>query len=174
MAQLAKELGMSKKTLYQYFDGKEDVLKAVMKEYLAESTRKVERILQDRELDFKDKISQIFSYVGTRLSAVNGQFIADIKKNAPSSWQLLQNYKVEAAFLRFNALLEEGVQKGHVRKDINRPLAVVLYASALETIFNPDFTKQVPDELTRQMPEGSAQVFDGLVRVIFEGVLQEK
>jgi AcrR family transcriptional regulator len=173
MADLARQLSMSKKTLYQYFDGKEDLFRAVLKEYLAEGQREIERILQDDQLEFQEKLSQVFSYFGSRLLAVNSRFIADIKKNAPAGWQLLQDYKKEAAYLRFNALLEEGVQKGYLRKDINRPLAVILYASALETIFNPDFTSQMPPKLIDQMPDSTAGVFDGLVTIILEGVLKK-
>ncbi|MDX5417899.1 MAG: TetR/AcrR family transcriptional regulator [Hymenobacteraceae bacterium] len=174
MADLARQLGMSKKTLYLYFDGKEDLLKAVIKEYLAEGRQEIERILNDSNLNFEEKMAQYFSYVGSRLLAVSRQLMADIRKHAPGSWQLLYDYKVDAAFMRFNALLQEGMEKGYVRQDINRSLAVILYASALETIFNPDYTRQLPEQLTEAIPENASEVFDGLVRIIFEGVLHKK
>lgn len=174
MADLARQLGMSKKTLYLYFDGKEDLLNAVIREYLAEGQKEIELILRDPALNFEEKASRYFSYVGSRLLAVNRQLMADIRKNAPGSWQLLQNNMVEAAFLRFNKLLEEGMKKGHVRKEVNRPLAVILYASALETVFNPDYTKQLPPELTEAMPESNAAIFEGLVSIIFKGLLEKK
>ncbi|MFD2245198.1 TetR/AcrR family transcriptional regulator [Pontibacter ruber] len=173
MADLARRLGMSKKTLYQYFSGKEHLLQVIMSGYLAETQQNVELMLQDDTADFPEKLSRIFSYVGTRLHAINASFIADIKKNAPDSWQLLQKYKTDAAFLRFNSLLEEGVQQGHIRQDVNRALAVILYAGALETIFNPDLTRQVPGSLLAEMPDAPAAIFDGLLKVIFNGVLKD-
>jgi AcrR family transcriptional regulator len=174
MADLARQLGMSKKTLYLYFDGKEDLLKAVIKEYLAEGRLEIEQILGDTRLDFEEKASRYFSYVGSRLLAVNRQLMTDIRKHAPGSWQLLHDYKIEAAYMRFNALLEEGMAKGAVRQDINRSLAVILYASALETIFNPDYTRQLPEQLTAAIPDNASEAFDGLVRIIFEGILHTK
>jgi AcrR family transcriptional regulator len=174
MADLARQLGMSKKTLYQYFRGKEELLTAMLKEYLGELKREVEEILQQDDLEFIQKASQAFGIVGTKFSPINSQLITDIKKNAPSSWLLLQQYKTDAAFLRFNALLKEGIAKGHIRKDVNRPLAVMLYASALETILDPDFIRQVPPELMQELNYTPAAVYEGLVHLILNGILEKE
>ncbi|WP_299757412.1 TetR/AcrR family transcriptional regulator [uncultured Pontibacter sp.] len=173
MADLAKRLGMSKKTLYQYFSGKEELLNVIIRQHAQDIQQEVELILADKQLLFPDKTRRIFSYVGTKLHDINADFVLDIKKNAPSAWQLLQKHKTDAAFLRFNSLLEEGYEKGYVRSSINRSLAVLLYASALETILNPEFTDQVPKELIQDMPKTPGEVFDGLVKVIFKGILLE-
>ncbi|MHC2990790.1 TetR family transcriptional regulator [Pontibacter sp. HJ8] len=174
MSELARQLGMSKKTLYLYFDGKEDLLNAVIRDYLAEGQQEIERILNDTGLEFEEKAIRYFRYIGNRLLVVNRQLMTDIRKNAPGSWQLLYNYKVEAAFKRFHTLLNEGMRKGHVRQDINRPLAVLLYSSVLETIFNPDHTRQLPQELTDALPDSATTVFDGLVNILFKGLLAKK
>ncbi|WP_439883198.1 TetR/AcrR family transcriptional regulator [Pontibacter sp. MBLB2868] len=171
MAHIARELGMSKKTLYQYFNGKEELLNVVIEQYQIELQRGVETIMADDTLLFSEKVTQIFSYVATKLHAINPLLIDDIKENSPKSWVLIQEYKADAAFLRFNALLDEGVEKGFIRDDVNRPLAVLLYASALETILNPDFTRHMPRKLTDNMPTTPDAVFDGLVNIIFNGIL---
>lgn len=171
MADLARNLGMSKKTLYQYFTGKEELLNVIIRQHGHDIQREVERILKSDQIEFPEKIKQIFSYVGTKLHYINPEFVQDIKKNAPSSWQHLQQHKADAAFLRFNSLLDEGVRKGYIREDTNRTMAVLLYASALETILNPDFTQQVPAELMQELPHTPAAVFDGLVKIIFNGII---
>ncbi len=171
MAELAKRLGMSKKTLYQYFTSKEELLNVVIRQHGHEIQREVERILKDTAIAFPEKVKQIFSYVGMKLHDINPEFVRDIKLNAPSGWQQLQQHKADAAFLRFSALLDEGMIKGYIRADANRAMAVLLYASALETILNPDFTQQVPRELMSELPGDPGSVFDGLVNIIFKGIL---
>ncbi|GAB3815972.1 TetR/AcrR family transcriptional regulator [Pontibacter rugosus] len=172
MAELAKRLGMSKKTLYQYFKSKEELLNVVIRQHGFDIQYEVERIMQDEELAFPEKVKQIFSYVGIKLHDINPLFVEDIKRNAPSGWQQLQKHKADAAFLRFNALLNEGVRKGFIQQEANRAMAVLLYASALETILNPDFTQQVPQELISELPTTPGTVFDGLVNIIFNGILK--
>ena len=171
MSDIAKEMGMSKKTLYQYFSGKEELVQEVIKTYQLEMQTTVEQLIHDSAISFPDKASRIFKYVAERLNGINPQFIEDIKLNSPKSWKLVQDYKTEAAYLRFNSLLEKGAQLGYVREDINRSLAVMLYASALDTIVNPEFVKQVPQQLTAGLPYTPDAIFDGVVNIIFKGIL---
>ena len=171
MSDLARHLGMSKKTLYQYFSGKEELLNVIIRQYGQEIQQEVERLLTDDNLPFPEKASRIFSLVGTKLHYINPEFVLDIKKHAPSAWQHLQKHKTEAAFLRFNTLLDEGFRKGYIREHVNRTMAVLLYASALETILNPDFTEQVPQKLMQELPKAPGEVFEGLVHIIFNGIL---
>lgn len=172
MSDLARRLGMSKKTLYQYFTGKEELLCVIIRRYSQEIQQEVEKTLRNNELPFPEKVGRIFSYVGTRLHSINPDFVQDIKKNAPIAWQLLQQHKADAAFLRFSTLLDEGYRKGYIREKVNRTMAVLLYASALETILNPDFTRQVPQEMMQELPQTPGEVFEGLVEVIFKGILR--
>lgn len=174
MADIAKEMGMSKKTLYQHFSGKEDLVLEVIKSYQYEMQTTVEQFISDTSVTFPDKASRIFKFVATRLNGINPQFIEDIRLNSPKSWKLVQQYKTDAAYLRFNSLLQEGVELGYVRDDINLPLAVMLYASALDTIVNPSFLGQVPQQLTNQLPYTPDAIFDGLVTIIFKGIFNGK
>ncbi len=174
MSDLAKRLGMSKKTLYQYFSGKEELLNVIIRQHAQDIQQEVEMTLANPDLPFPEKTSRIFSYVGTKLHDINPDFVLDIKKNAPSAWQQLQRHKADAAFLRFSTLLDEGFHKGYVRRNVNRTMAVLLYASALETILNPDFTEQVPKELMLELPQTPGEVFKGLVEIIFKGILLDE
>lgn len=174
MSDIAKEMGMSKKTLYQYFSGKEELAMEVIRSYQQEMQKEVEQLINDTSIVFPDKVSLIFKYVATKLRGVNPQFIEDIRQNSQKSWVLIQEYKADAAYLRFNSLLAEGAKNGYVRSDINPSLAVMLYASALDTIMNPTYMHQVPEPLTKLLPHEPDAVYDGLVKIIFNGILNGK
>jgi AcrR family transcriptional regulator len=174
MADLAKQLGMSKKTLYQYFRGKEELLHAVMREFLDALQLEVEQLLREDEQDYARKADELFHTVGQRFAQINGQLLTDVRKQAPKTWQLLQDYRTEAAFIRFRALLEEGKRKGHIRQDANLTLAVLLYASALEKILDPEYIRQVPQELMQELTYTPSVVYEGLASIIFHGVLKKQ
>jgi AcrR family transcriptional regulator len=174
MADLAKQLGMSKKTLYQYFKGKEELLHAVIKAYLGKLQLEVEQVLQEEDADFVRKAEQVFHTVGQRFNPISSQLLKDIRKNTPKTWDLLQAYRAEAAFSRFKTLLEEGRRKGYIRKEANLSLAVLLYASALEKILDPEFIRQVPEELMQDITYTPSAVYEGLANLIFHGLLEKK
>jgi AcrR family transcriptional regulator len=171
MDELARHLGMSKKTLYNYFESKEVLLLTIVIELKNDLSEGVDSLLLDDTLDFPDKIHRIFAFVGTKLSAFTQNFILDLKRSSPQIWSMVEEYRREAAFLRFNRLLEQGMTRGYVRRDVNKTLAVMLYAAAIETILNPEFRKLVPEQMESEIPDKPAQVFDGLVGIILNGVL---
>lgn len=171
MDELARHLGMSKKTLYNYFDSKEVLLHTIVVDLKNDLSAGVDKLLMDDTLDFPDKIHQIFAFVGTKLSAFSQNFIIDLKRSSPQIWAMVEDYRREAAFLRFNRLLDQGMARGFVRKDVNKTLAVMLYAAAIETILNPEFRKLVPEQMESEIPGKPAEVFDGLVSIILNGAL---
>ncbi|MFA0964757.1 TetR/AcrR family transcriptional regulator [Roseivirga sp. BDSF3-8] len=171
MDELARHLGMSKKTLYNYFDSKEVLLHTIIIELKNDLSAGVDRLLMDETLEFPDKIRQIFAFVGTKLSAFSQNFLLDLKRTSPQVWAMVEDYRREAAFLRFNRLLEQGINKGYIRKEVNKTLAVMLYAAAIETILNPEFRKLVPEQMEEEIPDKPAEVFDGLVSIILDGAM---
>src|SRR5215212_5743915 len=56
MDDLAAELGMSKKTLYRHFAGKDEIVGAVLRDFSQEIRADAEGILQNRALSFPEKL----------------------------------------------------------------------------------------------------------------------
>ena len=139
MDELAAELGMSKKTLYNHFSNKQEMLTEVIRDLKNDLTIGADRIMLDDTLSFTDKLSGIMSFLGQTLGNMELDFLVDLKKSNPSLSKELENYKTEAVFNRFSNLLEEGIRKGYVRADINKSMAVMLYASVVEMAANPEY-----------------------------------
>ena len=164
---------MSKKTLYTHYTTKEQLLYEIVDEFFKSITSYNDAIINDASIDFRTKILKIFTKVATVLAGISPFFIEDISRNAPIVWIHIQNLKSQFAFQRFQSLLDEGMQKGFIRKNVNKSLAVVLYASAIETIFNPSFTRNIPQDILKDLPFSPSAIFEGVVKIIFEGI-QEK
>ena len=173
MDELALELGMSKKTLYNHFDGKSQMLKQVIQDLKSELTSGVDRILIDEDLNFVEKLTSILSFIGDKLSGMEAPFISDLRKSYPELSKELDNYKKEAAFSRFSSLLDEGIRKGYVREGIDKSMVVVLYASIIDWVINPENTDQVPDALRNSLPHKTTDMFKGMVEVMLKGILKE-
>lgn len=173
MDDLAAKLGMSKKTFYNHFSSKEDLLLNVVIQFEKEVETELQNILKEH-LIFEEKAHKILSYAGTKVSSINPYFLEDIRRNAPEVWSQIQQIKTNTIFELGSELLKEGIKKGFIKKDINKTLTIMLYASAIETILTPDFTKQIPGSLMKDMPYSPKAVFEGLVDIIFKGILTKK
>ena len=173
MNDIAGKLGMSKKTLYNNFSSKEGLLQEITKDFLNKIYEEASNILKDETVHFPERITRFFTLAGTRLSSITPFFLEDISRNAPDVWNIIQEAKQEVGFRSFYVLLDEGIKKGYIKKNINKSLAVLMYSCAIETIINPSFTRQIPLEMKNELPSTPSRIFEGLMEIIFEGIAIE-
>ena len=124
MDDVAAELGISKRTLYEIFDKKEDLLFEAMKHYYNERSEKLQVKVQDCR-NVMEIILAIYRIKVEEFQQMNPNFYADLEKY-PQVLRFLddENRKNRVKFLRF---MERGVQEGFFRSDINYELSAHLF-----------------------------------------------
>ena len=132
---IANTLGISKKTIYSCFAGKEEIAAAVTMELSEKVMNRVEEIKKEA-LDPIDKIIEIISAVKEMRSQVNPQFMLDIQKYAPDLWDKFEDQREKRTML-MEFLIREGQEKGLVKR-IDPRLAVVIYLSVINHAVRPD------------------------------------
>lgn len=173
MNDIARHLGMSKKTLYQFYSGKQELLEAIIKDFETLVSGKIEDILEDSSLAFTEKLKSFLSYLGEAMNHISNVLLQDIQVHLPELWKRLEEYKRVAAFNRFDRLIAEGVKQGYVRKDIDRPVIIALYSCAIEYLLDPVFLEQLPSHISQAFPKTTGGIFDQIIRIIFEGILMD-
>jgi AcrR family transcriptional regulator len=173
MAEIADELGMSKKTLYKYFDGKYDLVRTVLNNLYTSLAIAVEEIFSNSSMDYPTKIKKFLKFTVLKLSGIRERFLSDIQKQAPELWKDFDAFKKQASFLRFNRIIDEGQQKGYIADHISREMIVAMYAAALHSFMNPDFLHDLPKRIADGIPESTAEKFDMVMNIIFRGILNE-
>lgn len=168
---ISASLSISKKTIYKYFPSKKDLLEKTFELYRENITADINFILQKSDLQFPEKLKKVLSGIGIHLGGMNTQLLKDIQDLVPDLWEKIRVYKHEAAYMRFNRLIEEGRQQGYIRKDINRAVIIALYASAIENLLDPSFVRSLPAELAEEMPVLPVEVFEDALKIIYEGIL---
>jgi len=169
--EIASAMSISKKTIYKHFSSKKEILEKTFDLYKENITEDINRILEDQDLAFPEKLKKVLSSIGVNLSGMNAILFKDIHEYVPDLWERIRTYKYEAAYLRFNKLIEEGRKYGYIKKEVNRAVVVALYASAIEYLLDPVFIKSLPDELNHEIPSLAIDVFDNAIKIIYEGIL---
>lgn len=118
MNDIAKDLGMSKKTLYQYFDDKTSLVKETVNHKHNHSLCQVEALSED-STDAIDSMTKITRYFLNILQEVNPAFFYDIQKYYPEIWNLHKEREDKFILEHIRQNLERGIQNGLYRKDIN-------------------------------------------------------
>ncbi len=137
MDDLAKRLGMSKRTLYDNFHSKEDLIGALLMDAVAEVQEKRKAIANDNSLSISEKFKQMMSVGTTLWNERTEHVIIDIKKSMPGQWQKLESVKDEL-WAVIEELIRQGVQSGCFRP-IFIPALRAMFAGAFNEFSNYQF-----------------------------------
>lgn len=163
MDDLAAELGMSKKTLYQHFPSKTGLLNAVLDERLAGIGQETARLAEDTTLDFAGRLNAILRYLSRRMAEIQPPFLFDLKRSAPESYRKIEAFRGQTIPRLFGRLLKEGTRLGWVRRDLDPAVVVELVLSAIQRIVTPD--------MLIRLNVSAQEAFSTILTVILEGIL---
>jgi len=166
MEEIAVELGMSKKTLYRFFPGKEQLLKEMVTGVRCKLEDYVEELWGNNEMSFLEKLKNLMNYISSQSTAFRGPLAHDLQKNFPQLWEEINESRKTHSLYKFNLLISEGIENGVFRKDIDQQIVVLLFMNVFQGILNPD--------VLSQLPYTANQVFDSIIRVLMEGIFTEE
>jgi AcrR family transcriptional regulator len=137
MDDLATELGMSKKTLYVHFAGKEDIMRAVLAQLGREIRADADALLANRQLGFSEKLRGFAEGMVQRLALLNPRTVRDLQRFAPELYQLTVEMRQKNIPYVFGRFIEEGKLSGKVRDDVDATFAVEFFLQAMQGLIQP-------------------------------------
>ncbi len=117
MDDLARELGISKKTLYKVIDNKADLVYLCVQLDLQQKEREIEHIAKHTENAIEEML-KIGALIHTSLQIFHPATIYDLTKFYPEAWKLIENHKENFAKNIIRNNLKKGIKQGLYRKDI--------------------------------------------------------
>ncbi len=137
MDDLARELGMSKKTLYQHVSDKNELVESVI-EFLMKFLEESFSIFNDRSLG---AIEQYFEF-RNRVQPSNGRFQPtleyDMKKYYPALLQEINEQKFQLVYSANLSNLKQGKEEGVYNDDINEHVIARILVSFHLYTFDPN------------------------------------
>lgn len=163
MADLARELGMSKKTLYVHFSGKEEIMRAVIEQLSGEIRTEAETLLADRSLGFAAKLRGFAEVMGRRLTRLNPRTLRDLQRFAPDLHQLIVELRQKNIPYIFGRLITAGQQSGKVRRDLDVTLTVEFFLQAVQGLMQPANLERLNLTPAQMLPRAIDLFFGGLL-----------
>ena len=166
MDDLAAELGMSKKTLYAAFPGKQDVLRAVLDEKFRGVETDLNQVTERAAGDVLGALHKLLACMRHHTQEIQPPFVRDIRREAPEFFALIEERRRRLIQRHFGRIFEEGRKSGIIRKDIPARLMIEMLVGVTEAIMNPPKIAELG--LT---PQGG---YLTIMTVMLEGLLTEK
>jgi len=131
MDDIACELGISKKTLYQHFENKNDVILKVTQYELKSECDELNKIC----ILHSNAIYQILvvsKYLVCKLHNLNSSLTYDMNKYYPQIWEKLNNQRKEYLLALIKRNFQIGMKQGIYQKNLNIDIIAALYTFLLD------------------------------------------
>ncbi len=122
MDEIARELGMSKKTIYQFYKEKDDLVNQLLEAELLDQECGFNE-LSERASDAIHEILLISERMREMMQNINPIFFLDLQKFYPSGFARFQRFKEECGYQNVLRNLKKGVEQGLYREDLDIELA---------------------------------------------------
>jgi TetR/AcrR family transcriptional regulator, cholesterol catabolism regulator len=133
MDDISRELGISKKTLYQFVSDKDELVDMVVKHILKVLFSQFECISQ-RAQNAIEELFEVNRFVHTVLKSYSPTFEYDLKKYYPEIYRTLVESKREKMYASVLENIQNGKKQGIFRSDMNEEIIAKIHVSRMETL----------------------------------------
>lgn len=137
MDDISKELGISKRTLYRYFDDKNEVVKSFVFYHIESQHAKINELL-NKDNNTIDKLIELWNFFNNVFKNFHTTLIHDLQKFYPQIYNLLLEHKADNIILNLKDVLKKGISEDLFRNDFNVDIISKLYLNNLENLFNSE------------------------------------
>ena len=137
MDDLARELAISKKTIYNYFNDKNDLVTSIIEMKVHMDSAVCTNTAAQSE-NAIDELIQISEVVTKQFNNFNPIVFSDIKKFHKDAWQVIETHKMIFVLNMITKNIERGIQEKIYRANLNPSIAAKLYVASSDAAMNPE------------------------------------
>lgn len=172
MDDIAKHLGISKKTLYLHFSDKNELVMTLTESKIESQTY----IINQGYDQVENAVQELFVAVNNLeeiLADTNPILFFDLQKYHPQAWGLFKNFRENSVYEKMLNNLSRGIKEGYYRHEINLEIIARMRIEQIDMAFNQNVfstqkysMSQVMRELTIHFlygictPEGQKLISD--------------
>jgi AcrR family transcriptional regulator len=137
MEEIAKQLGISKKTIYQHFADKEQILYEVLQDKMGKHQSEMACAVIETTNPVEE-IMNVLNMMQKNADQISPNLLIDIKRYYPQAFVLFRKYKEEHVLRSILENIQKGIDQGLYRSDINPDILARLRVEQIELAFDND------------------------------------
>jgi AcrR family transcriptional regulator len=165
MDDIAKAMGVSKKTLYQFVTNKNDLIEKILDFTYQREVALLEECTKN-DVNAIDALLKMSQFISEEVKLFTPTVTFDLKKYYPEIFRRHVEKSQKFAYKAVYRNLQQGISQGLFRKEINAEVVATLYINKIEDVHDENFFK------------GKEFTFDLIFETMFEnhirGIANEK
>ena len=126
MDDISRDLGISKKTLYELVPNKHELVTKVLQEFMQEEHAQVE-VIYHESTDPIHELVLIAKHVTKMLKKISPNTMYDLRKYYREAWRAIELERDKLIFDNIERNLRTGIKEGLYREDLDIDLVTTLY-----------------------------------------------
>jgi AcrR family transcriptional regulator len=166
MNELSSNIGISKKTIYQYFSSKEEIVESCIEHIFEDIDSKILPLMKDSELDVLSKLNRLTITVSESLRTYSKMQTLDFQRSFPALWNKV-NIERTQRIQRYEELFADGV-KQKVFRQFKPEILVHLYIVAIQSLTSPSFLESHDLTLSEAITMVKSIILNGILAPTIE------
>jgi TetR/AcrR family transcriptional regulator, cholesterol catabolism regulator len=137
MDDIAREAGVSKKTIYQSFDDKNTLVKTMITKLIEQQQQQLKTGLNTSENAIHEVI-QIAENLQSLIIKIKPVMLYDLSKYFPECWKLMNSFKEENLRSSLHTNFKTGIAEGLYRKDLDLDSICQFSLIQFSSFFKPE------------------------------------
>ena len=138
---IAKELHISKKTLYKYVENKSELVEKSVQIHVLKQQEQIEEI-QNKNFNPIQETQEIAVFIVNTLAKINPVVHYDLQKYFPKSWNIIDDYFNGFIYKSILSNLTKGQENGIYRTEFSNEIIAKIFITKLDLVFNPELFPQ--------------------------------
>ena len=135
MDEIAKHLSVSKRTLYQYFRDKHELVSEVIHRDLTIDKQLCDEICSNAANSIEE-LFEISKFFRQRILKINPSLMYDLQKYHHQAWEIYLDFKQNVFLNSLIKSLQRGIGEGYIRKSINAEILATLRMEEVQMSFD--------------------------------------
>lgn len=137
MDDIARHLAISKKTIYQFFKEKDEIINILMTEKIREDEEQFSK-LHINAANVIEEVFEIMRCMSENIGKINPVVFYELQKYYPEAWKKFIHFKENHVRKQVEDSLKRGQEQGYVRKNINTGILSRLRMEEIQMGFNTE------------------------------------
>jgi TetR/AcrR family transcriptional regulator, cholesterol catabolism regulator len=165
MDDIARQLVVSKKTIYQYFADKDEIVTQVAQQHLEDDRCEFDKVVSKAK-NALDELVRMSLHLRKRMQDLNPALLFDLQKFHSKAWNEWTEYRKSFVHQQVMRNIKQGMEEGLFRSDLNPEILAAMRIEMVQLAFNTDVFSPAQFKLH----EVHMQLFDHFIY----GLLTEK
>jgi len=164
MFDIARDCGISKKTVYEHFQDKQALIDEGMQQLLTNHINYFHECLRTTDNAIEELVRNM-KYITNMAKTLNPVMLHEIQKYHPDTWRSIESFRSDNVLCNIKKNLERGMAEGLYRQNLHIDIVARMRQLQLEAAFDPEQYPADQYEMHEVMEQVTAHFILGIATI---------